>query len=269
MNSDAGWSSKMTAQILHGRFGAPAPYYLNGRPSYADALIRRVVAHVALKRHHRALDIGTGPGQLAVAIAPYVREVVAIDPEPEMLKRARANAEAANAPVSFIEASSNELGPPLGTFHLTTIGRAFHWTDRADTLRRLDEIIEPGGAVALFKHAHPKVPENRWTRDYDAVLDPYRAGDKAIERGPDWLIHEAFLLESAFASLERISVIERRRTPLQHFVDRALSLGAVWHKLDPIEGQIEAALLEALAPFTQDGAIHEVVESEALIATRP
>jgi SAM-dependent methyltransferase len=259
----------MTAGLPHRRFQTAASYYLSGRPSYAEALIRKVAMVTGLRAHHRVLDIGTGPGQLAVAFAPYAREIVAIDPEPEMLKEARANA-GASENVTFCETSSDELGPQFGHFRLATMGRAFHWTDRADCLRRLDMLIERGGAIALFKHSHPAVPENNWTSAYDAVLASYRDGDDISHRHARGLIHEAFLLNSAFSSLERIGIIERRHTPLQDFISRALSLSTVWQKSDPREGQIETSLRTALHPFVgSDGAIVEIVESKALIAKRP
>jgi protein-L-isoaspartate O-methyltransferase len=58
------------------RFRAAAPYYLQGRPAYAPALIRRLVQVCALDRNCRVMDLGCGPGQLAHALAPFVGEVV-------------------------------------------------------------------------------------------------------------------------------------------------------------------------------------------------
>src|SRR5262245_4898832 len=68
------------------RFRTAAQYYLRGRPPYAAGLIRRVVQLCGLDATHRVLDLGCGPGQLALAFAPFVGQVVGIDPEPEMLR---------------------------------------------------------------------------------------------------------------------------------------------------------------------------------------
>ena len=57
----------------------------------------------------RLLDIGTGPGFLAIDFAPYVKEVVGIDPEPAMLDEAAANALSAGVAVNFIEATAESL----------------------------------------------------------------------------------------------------------------------------------------------------------------
>jgi hypothetical protein len=101
--------------------------------------------------------------------------------------------------------------------------------DRQPTVRRVDGIIEPGGAVVLSDQGHPPVPDNRWCRVFEELVDRYAAGDaaRAVRRSPDWPRHEAVLLDSPFPSLERFSVIERRQTPLGRLVDCVLSLSSV------------------------------------------
>jgi SAM-dependent methyltransferase len=253
------------------RYHTAAQYYLRGRPPYAAALIRRVVQLCGLDTTHRVLDLGCGPGQLARAFAPFVKEVVGIDPEPEMLRIAREETARAGLTIEFREGSSRELGPGLGTFRLVVIGRAFHWMEREETLRRLEEIIESGGAVALFGDDHPKVPDNRWTEVFDQIIDRYSGADVAGAkwRTPGWVSHEGVLLESPFPNLERISAIERRVTPVERFVDRALSLSRVSHaRIGMRTDDLARELREALAPLAVNGVVTEVVESQALIARR-
>jgi len=254
------------------RFRSAAEHYRKGRPPYAAALFDRVAQRVGLMQGHAVLDLGCGPGQLALGFARFSGFVTAIDPEPEMLRIAANEAAEAGYKIRFLEGSSYDIGPALGIFHLTAIGRAFHWMDRADTLERLDGMIDRSGALALFADRHPEVPENAWRKAYDAVLDSYSAEDSARRqrKGSTWPHHEAVLLDSCFSQLERIGVIEQRRTPVTHIEDRMLSLSSV--SRDKIGARTEAMiaeLREALAPFAIDGAVPEVVESEALIAMRP
>ncbi|MEJ1976228.1 MAG: class I SAM-dependent methyltransferase [Acetobacteraceae bacterium] len=67
------------------RFRSAAAHYLTGRPAYAPALIARVALLCGLDGTGRLLDLGCGPGQLAAAFAAFVADVLAVDPEPEML----------------------------------------------------------------------------------------------------------------------------------------------------------------------------------------
>lgn len=253
------------------RFQSAAQHYLAGRPAYPPLLIRRVVGLCGLDGTHRVLDLGCGPGQLALAFAAFVHEVTAIDPEPEMLRIAAESAARAKANVKVVEGSSYDLRPQAGRFRLVTIGRAFHWMDRARTLQRLDAIVDPQGAVVLFADRHPEVPDNLWRGDYERLIGVYAEGDvvRARRKSPGWLPHEAILLDSAFARLERVSVIERRRTPVDRFTDRALSLsstspGRLRSKADALAG----AMRDAMSKFASNGLITEVVEVEALIARR-
>ena len=253
------------------RFRTAAKYYLSGRPAYAPLLIQRVVELCGLNAAHRILDLGCGPGQLAMAFAPFVREVTALDPEPEMLEVARQSASSANPNVLFIQGGSGDVSLDLGRFQAATIGRAFHWMDRAQTLKVLDGMIELEGAVVLFGDNHPEVPDNAWHTQYKRLVEHYAEGDpeKARLLSPEWLKHDATLLASPFNQIERISVLERRRTPVESLVDRALSFSItsperLRDKVDILANEIRSLL----AASASDGAVMEVVESTASVARR-
>ena len=144
------------------RFKAAAKHYLAGRPPYAQGLISRIVKDLGLGAEDAVMDLGCGPGQLALLFAPFVGSVLAVDPSAEMLEVARHAHGAGN--VHFKSGSSFDIGPELGTFKLVTIGRAFHWMDRSDTLRRLDAMVARDGAIAFFSDSHPKHRDNAWGR---------------------------------------------------------------------------------------------------------
>jgi hypothetical protein len=82
-------------------------------------------------------------------------------------------------------------------------------------------------------------------------------------------VHEAVLLDSSFHRLERLAVIERRATPVERFVDRALSLSSVsQHQIGERADDLAREMRQAMTAFARDGLVAEVVESEALIARR-
>jgi SAM-dependent methyltransferase len=249
------------------RFGSTVPHYVAGRPNYAPSLISTVKEHLHLADRHRLLDLGCGPGWLGIAFAPFVGSVLAMDPEPTMLEAARALAAEANVRIDFMEGSSYDLGSQLGMFDVVTIGRAFHWMDRADTLRRLDGLIEPDGAFILFNDVHPDVPENGWYKPYTDLVDGYANRDATIPL--EHLRHEAVLLESSFNRLVRIGVIERRLVPIARLVDRAFSMSTSSpEQLGPLSDRLARDLLAKMSQFAPDGTVVEVIESQALIARR-
>jgi SAM-dependent methyltransferase len=253
------------------RFKDAARYYTTGRPFYPPLLSRRIATLIGLERRHAVLDVGTGPGFLAIDFARIANTVTGLDPSAEMLEVARANAARAGAAITFRQGTSYDLGPQFGRVRLTTFGRSFHWTDRAATLLALDELTERGGAVALISDRFPTVPENAWHRAFEALLDSYGKEEIALAKVRNEISHESVLLASPFSQLERVAVLERRRTPVDHFVDRALSFGKVWHGspgFDRIE--LDERIRTLLAAYVgEDGRVAEVVEGIALIGRRP
>jgi SAM-dependent methyltransferase len=251
------------------RFRSAAAHYLRGRPEYAPGLVPLVARLCGLDGAGVALDLGCGPGQLARALLPFVESVLAMDPEPEML--AVAQAMSPDMPIEFRRGSSQDLAPGMGPFRIAVIGRAFHWMDRVETARRLDGLIVPGGALVLFSDVHPDLPDNAWRAPYRAALDAaIGGGNRGAWRGPDWVKHEAILLDSPFSVLERIGMLERVRTPVAALVERAQSMSST--SRDRLGDAGIARLIEAveavLMPAAVDGMVTEVVESVALIARR-
>ncbi len=247
------------------RYRTASAHYEQGRVPYAQPLIHRVAEAVGLGPRHRMLDLGCGPGPLARRFAPLAREVVAMDPTPEMLSAARALA-AGIANIRFVAGSSYDLGPALGRFHLVVMGRSFHWMDRVDTLKRLDGLIEPAGAVALFADSAPAVPQNAWRKTWQDICARYEPKNGAHRSDPNWIRHEAILLDSPFARLERFGAIERRALDAELLVQRTLSMGSTSpsHLGEKKTAAIAADIRAAFADLRE-----EIVETSALVAWRP
>jgi hypothetical protein len=136
--------------------------------------------------------------------------------------------------------------------------------DRVDTLDRLDKMIEPAGAVALFGDSAPAVPANAWRKTWHDIRERCEPNTGAHDHDPDWIRHEAILLRSPFDRLERFGVIERRAIDVETLVQRALSMGSTSPAhLGERMATIVAELRSALADVRE-----EVVETSALVAWR-
>jgi SAM-dependent methyltransferase len=157
-----------------GRFESTAPWYAQYRPRYPPELIERLVQAAGLDGGSRVLDLGAGPGHVAVAIASHVGEVVAVDVEPGML----AQIDAPN--VRTVLGRAEDVDPSWGRFDLVTAGRSFHWFDADVMYARLqlvtnqlallgDSITQSGAAsrvlaiaTELLGEEAPKRPERRY-----------------------------------------------------------------------------------------------------------
>src|ERR1700727_3121527 len=70
-------------------FAHTAPYYDRFRAPYAQAAINFIVERYRLTKDMRALDLGCGPGTLAIPLSYAVGEVVAVDPDADMIAQGR------------------------------------------------------------------------------------------------------------------------------------------------------------------------------------
>jgi SAM-dependent methyltransferase len=260
------------ADFADRRFQTAAAHYLSGRPPYPEALIARTAELIGLTKQDRVLDLGCGPGQLALAFAPRAGEVVAMDPEPIMLAIAREETAGAGN-VEVVQGGSNELGPHLRRFKAAVIGRAFHWMDRARTLETLDGMIAPDGAVVLFGDRSPDIPENARIREYDKLLEDWSADDDSkhpLLAKNGYRPHTSMLLDSPFSRIEEIAVIHRLPLTLENLVDRTLSLSSTSRAR--LGERADAMLAELAAKFAEweaQGPMEQVLSSEARIAWRP
>jgi ubiquinone/menaquinone biosynthesis C-methylase UbiE len=254
------------------RFRTTVPYYARFRLGYPEALIARVIEIVGLKPGDKVMDLGCGPGLLAILFARAGMAVTAVDPEPEMLAAAEAGARAAGVALDLRRGSSFDLPSGIGPFKLVTMGRAFHWMDRADTLIALDRIVTRDGAVALFDDDHPRTAENRWRLKLHEIGNKYGRGESshvvAREKG-DYRTHESYLLDSPFSKLERTGIVVRRELTADHIVGLAYSLSTSSpEKLGDRAAEFERDLRNELAEISRHGKFVEIAEMGALIAKR-
>ena len=76
-------------------FAECAPYY-KFRAPYAPEAFASIQTTFGLNRSSRVLDLGCGPGTVAIPIARVVGSVVAVDPCVEMIEEGRKSADCGN-----------------------------------------------------------------------------------------------------------------------------------------------------------------------------
>lgn len=70
-------------------FKGTANYYRQGRNPYAPTLAEALAKHLQLDGRGRLLDVGCGPGSIALLFAHLFESVVGLDPDPGMLIEAQ------------------------------------------------------------------------------------------------------------------------------------------------------------------------------------
>jgi ubiquinone/menaquinone biosynthesis C-methylase UbiE len=111
---------------------------------------------LSLTGTERALDVGTGAGAFAIALAPLVREVVGVDIVPELLAEGRKRAP---ANVELVEADATALPFESGAFDLVATARTLHHVKRPEViLAEAARVLRPGGAMLVVDQLAPGDP---------------------------------------------------------------------------------------------------------------
>lgn len=154
------------------RFGKTADRIAALQDARAAELEAKVVRFVAPSGEERALDSGSGAGALAFALAPHVREVVAVDLVPELLEQGRQRGERFPN-VSFVEGDATKLPLEDASFDLAGSLRTLHHIARPElAVAELARLTRPGGRVLVI--------------DQIAAVDPLAALElNAFERARD------------------------------------------------------------------------------------
>jgi SAM-dependent methyltransferase len=150
-----------------GGFGGDvAAYYEQYRRGYPEAVIDAVAARFGLGPDDVVVDLGCGTGQLALPLAARVGAVIGVDPEPDMLRRARDGATRAGVRNATWRLGTDRdltaLGAAVRPLGALTVAVAIHWMDRDALFSAARELLRDGGGIVVVTNGAPL-----WAQDTD------------------------------------------------------------------------------------------------------
>lgn len=209
---------QVPANLRPGAFAGTAEDYATFRPPYPPAFLALLLARAGIERGCALLDIATGPGRIALDLAPRFERVVAIDLEPEMIDVAKRRAAGRGTDnVQWLVGRAEELELADGSFDLITIGEAFHRVEQAVVVANAFRWLRHGGGFASmtmggrFLEDEPwqlvvREVRHRWmTRAFPEGVGTVLPGGVEDQAG-----REAVLLAAGFVDLEVHQLEERR-----------------------------------------------------------
>jgi len=181
-------------------------------PTHADPVsLARFLALAELRPNHRVLDVATGTGNVALAAAPLVTEVVALDLTPQMLEQARrlaAERELRN--VTFLVGDAQQLPFPAASFDRVLVRSApHHFKQLITALGEAYRVLRPGGVFAVSDCSPPPVVRD-WLEVVEVGRDPSHFRSRALE---EWRA----LLQSLGFTVEHAERIEQEKDILEWF----------------------------------------------------
>ncbi len=175
-----------------GFHGEMVDFYHRYRRGYPPAAIDALMRAFELTEDDIVVDLGCGTGQLTLPVAGRVRAVVGVDPEPDMLLRARqAAAERGVVNVSWMVGADTDM-PALGRLlgdqavGAVTIGQALHWMQHEELFRNLIPLPRRGGGVAVVTNGTPLWQQDTpWSRALRGWLEQWLGTKASAPCGTD------------------------------------------------------------------------------------
>jgi ubiquinone/menaquinone biosynthesis C-methylase UbiE len=144
---------------VRARFAANAERVAEASLRRLPALEQKVAEFVEPAGDEVVLDVGTGTGPLAFALAPHVRDVVGVDLVPELLELGRAHAREKYPNVQLVEGDVMHLAFASESFDLVCERAVLHHVSRPElVLAEMARVTRPGGRMLVIDQLAPVDP---------------------------------------------------------------------------------------------------------------
>ncbi len=193
------------------RFGRAARGYVSSPTHAAEADLARIVAVSGAARCSLVLDIATGGGHTAIAMAPHVARVLATDLTPEMLDSAREHSASRGAAnIDFAIADAEDLPFEDRSFDIVTCRiAAHHFPKPAAFVREVARVLRPGGTFVLQDQIVPEDAANAAVVEaFESLRDPSHARALPLS---EWLS----LLEETGLTVASVDIVAKRHPFLE------------------------------------------------------
>ncbi|MBI4815687.1 MAG: class I SAM-dependent methyltransferase [Deltaproteobacteria bacterium] len=135
-------------------FGRTASDYATHRPDFPESVWERVGLRGWLQGT-RVIDLGTGTGAVARALAGRGMDVLGLDVSAAMVQAAEARARGS---AQFRVARAEATGAADESVDLVTAGQCWWWFDTAATLAEVRRVLRRGGRLLIMSFCYLPAP---------------------------------------------------------------------------------------------------------------
>jgi ubiquinone/menaquinone biosynthesis C-methylase UbiE len=174
-------------RLVQQRFGATAQAYARSAVHSQGPDLEWITQAAALTGKELVVDVATGTGFTAFALAPYAREVMGIDITLPMLEAAqRLATERQVTNVHFQQGDALALPFSSSSVDLVTCRHAaHHFSKIAQAVQETVRVLKPGGKLILADSISPEEPElDVFLNEIEVLRDPSHIRNYRIS---EWL----------------------------------------------------------------------------------
>lgn len=206
---------------VQSNFGAAAADYVTSKAHASGQDLAWVVEAAALTGTERVLDVATGAGHTAFALAPYAAEVVALDITKEMLEVAQKSAAERHLDnIRFLEGDAQQLPCEDASFDVVSCRHApHHFPHVQQAVREWARVLKLGGKLVLVDSISPEEPEiATFLHEIEILRDPSHVRNQPLSEWVKFLNEAGFSVNSTREMgvfLDIPSWTQRMRTPAE------------------------------------------------------
>ncbi|WP_285136949.1 class I SAM-dependent methyltransferase [Microbacterium sp. lyk4-40-TSB-66] len=232
----------MTDREKSTSFGQAAAAYESGRPGYPAEAVAWLLEPVRERgRALRVADVGAGTGKLTRTIVESGADVVAVDPDADMLAALRENVRG----VPTFAGTAERLPLPDAALDAVLMGQAWHWVDVGPASREVARVLRSGGVLGLIWNIRDDSVD--WVRRFTAAMGGSNAEALLASTGPR--------VADPFGGLEHEEWRWERRLTRDQLSDLVVSRSDVITADPATRARVDAAIEEVVAslPDLADG----------------
>lgn len=150
------------------RFTGRVENYRQHRPRYPEAVVDLLQSEGGLTKDSRIADVAAGTGLLAEIFLTRGYNVIAVEPNDEMLAACAALTKQFPK-LQCAAGTAEETGLPAHSIDLITVGQAMHWFDLQRTRAEFVRVLKPNGWCAVV-YNHRKLEGDAFHDGYERLL---------------------------------------------------------------------------------------------------
>jgi len=269
--SDARWGFQLGGRPRD-LFTGTADYYATYRRPCPQPVVDYLVKRCGLDGQGQLFDGGCGTGQVFQTMARHFNKVLAIDPDPEMVARARRTAaDFGLANVTVRQMRAEDLPADVGPLRMAIFAASFHWIDRPRVGELIYDLLEPNGSLAVLSPSGLHSGSTPWELAIREALKRHLGSERRAGGGVycEGERHEQALKRTRFKNMEIVNIPVCERWSIDQIVGFLYSTSyASKAVLGDRAAAFEQDVRRSLRRLLPEGQAEKLVEYTVILAER-